>query len=61
MQQGGEAILSPAHYGCTVKFKVSDIPVVGSVAVTSNCTSAVPPEVVVKRPVFESMLTLLMT
>ena len=35
-----------------------EIPVIGSVAITSNCTDFVGPEVVVKSPVFDAILTL---
>jgi len=34
-----------------------EIPVVGSVAITWNCTNEVRPDVVVKRPLLVSMLT----
>jgi hypothetical protein len=37
---------------------LSEIPVVGSVAITSNWTAVAGPAVVVKRPLLESILTL---
>ena len=37
---------------------LSEIPVVGSVAITSNWTAVAGPEVVVKRPLLGSILTL---
>ena len=54
----GSVLPARRDYGCTLKVICPAIPVVGSSAITRNCTVLVGPDVVTNNPLVEEILTL---